>query len=81
MSNTITTKPGKTREGERTRVWLEGERLLAHGFTHRALVERQWSKGRLVLLVVPDWQWALLPRTQGALSLPGINTTPDNRHR
>lgn len=52
---TFTSKLGTTRAGPRTRVWLEGKRLLDHGFTHGTLIERQWdaAKHRLVLRVIP----------------------------
>lgn len=32
-SNVLISKLGKTRAGERSRIWLEGKRLLAYGFT------------------------------------------------
>jgi hypothetical protein len=49
MTETITTKLGKTRAGERSRIWLEGKRLNAHGFTHRTPFHKTWSAGRLVI--------------------------------
>jgi hypothetical protein len=50
---TFTSKLGTTRAGERTRIWLEGNRLLAHGFTHGAHFQRLWLReGKLVLAIV-----------------------------
>jgi hypothetical protein len=46
---TFSSKLGTTRAGPRTRIWLEGNRLLAHGFTHGSHFERAWSDGKLVL--------------------------------
>lgn len=52
MSNTekrFTSKLGTSRAGERTRIWLEGNRLVAHGFAHQTPFKRAWSEGRLVI--------------------------------
>jgi len=36
QDNVIVSKLGKTRAGERSRIWLEGKRLAAHGFAKGA---------------------------------------------
>lgn len=59
---THTVKLGTSRAGERSRVWLEGKRLLAAGFTHRACVERQWADGKLVLRIVDQARFDTLLR-------------------
>ena len=71
-------KLGNTRAGNGTRLWLEGKRLLDHGFTHRATCERIWSENKLVIRIVP--QDTLLPRANkttiaGAIDRPIIDIT------
>lgn len=51
MSKTFTHKLGKTRAGDGTRIWLEGKRLLDHGFTYRATFCRKWNDARDMLTV------------------------------
>jgi hypothetical protein len=46
---TFVTKLGTTRAGERTRIWLEGSRLVAHGFTCGHMFLKTWEDGRLIL--------------------------------
>jgi len=58
------TKLGTTRAGERTRIWLEGKRLIAHGFNHAECVAREWSDGKLVLRAVGRATWEALPRDE-----------------
>lgn len=62
--STITTKLGTTRAGECTRIWLEGARLLAHGFTKGTLCKRAWNADahKLVLTIVDAATFAELPR-------------------
>lgn len=55
MADTFTTKLGTTRAGERSRVWIEGKRLTAHGFTCGSLFKRQWGEGQLVLSLVKSF--------------------------
>jgi hypothetical protein len=57
-------KLGKTRAGEGTRIWLEGKRLIDHGFTHGAHVRREWHEGKLRLAVVDADTFANLPRVE-----------------
>lgn len=63
-SNTFTHKLGKTRAGEGTRIWLEGQRLIDHGFTHGVLFARDWNDTRDILtitLCTPE-EFNALPR-------------------
>lgn len=66
MAKTFTHKLGKTRAGEGTRIWLEGQRLLDHGFTHGAHVKRIWwpEKQRLTLMVIDAATFEQLPRNE-----------------
>lgn len=57
-------KLATSRAGERSRIWLEGKRLLAHGFYHQAKVHRKWSDGKLLLRVVNDKKFEALPRNE-----------------
>lgn len=63
-SNTFTHKLGKTRAGEGTRIWLEGNRLIAHGFTHGATCQRKWSEGKLIIVTVDAATFDALPRAE-----------------
>lgn len=53
---TFPTKLGKTRAGERSRIWIEGARLTAAGFTVGKKFHRAWSpeNGLLILAILPD---------------------------
>lgn len=51
---TFTSKLGTTRAGERTRVWIEGARLTAHGFVPGVLFLKTWEAGRLVLTIAAN---------------------------
>lgn len=58
-----------------TRIWLEGSRLLAHGFTKGKLVSREWQKRKLILRVVTEKQFEKLERAnKGRVS--GTDTRP-----
>lgn len=59
-----THKLGKSRAGERTRVWLEGKRLLAAGFTHRRPFIRTWRDGFLMLTVCSAEAFEATPRNE-----------------
>jgi hypothetical protein len=61
-ASTFTHKLGKTRAGEGTRIWLEGNRLIAHGFTKGTTCERKWSEGKLVIVTVDAATFEHLPR-------------------
>lgn len=63
-ASTFTHKLGKTRAGEGTRIWLEGKRLIDHGFTYGSTFARDWNDTRDVLtitLCTPE-QFDALPR-------------------
>ena len=64
MSKTFASKLGNTRAGDRCRIWLEGKRLVDHGFFCTAQVQRVWSEGKLVLRLVDDVAFAELPRDE-----------------
>ncbi len=51
---TTTNKLGKTRAGIRTRIWLEGKRLIAAGFTPGKVYTAAWGKNDLVLSLDRD---------------------------
>lgn len=61
MNATFTSKLGTTRAGERSRIWIEGNRLIAHGFFCTAQVQRIWSDDSLVLKLIDDVAFAALP--------------------
>lgn len=56
MAETFTTKLGNTsKAGTRTRIWIEGKRLVAAGFTPGALYRRKWfDNDRVLTLTVVD---------------------------
>lgn len=53
MVEKFTTKLGTTRAGERTRIWLEGKRLTAHGWTPGAHFSRTWNTAARILTLRP----------------------------
>lgn len=80
MAKTFTHRLGKSRAGNGTRVWLEGLRLVHHGFTHATQVERKWTEGKLVLRVVDAAAFANLERANrttvaGSIARPIIDIT------
>lgn len=80
---TFTSKLGTTRAGPRTRIWLEGKRLLDHGFTHGSLVRRAWSDGKLVLTLCTEAEFELLwrdwrGRVAGTRERPIIDIASDH---
>jgi hypothetical protein len=54
---------------------LEGKRLIDHGFTYGAHVERKWSDGKLVLRVIDEAAFGALPRDERT-TVSGKNTRP-----
>lgn len=75
MSKTFTHKLGTSRAGNGTRLWLEGKRLADHGFTHGALVAREWHEGKLRLSIVDAATFAALPRNERT-TVAGSATRP-----
>jgi hypothetical protein len=75
MSETFTTKLGTTsKAGERTRIWLEGKRLVAHGFTVGTRYQRVWYEAAhtLILYVCKEETFAELARAdKGTVSGKG----------
>lgn len=47
------TKLGRTRAGERSRIWIEGKRLADHKFTVGTRFLKVWGDNRLVLTADP----------------------------
>jgi hypothetical protein len=64
MAETFTTKLGTTRAGERTRIWIEGARLVAHGFKVGTRFERSWHDKGLTLSVVTEKRFEELGRAE-----------------
>lgn len=61
MADTFQSKLGTTRAGERSRIWIEGKRLSAHGFTCGKRFERVWRDATLTLLTATEAHFASLP--------------------
>ena len=51
---TFTSKLGTARKVERSRIWIEGARLVAHGFTVGETFSKQWREGKLVIVLGTD---------------------------
>lgn len=71
---------GTSRAGNGTRIWLEGKRLNANGFTHGTQCIRIWSQGYLVIRPCGSDTWATLERDQrttiaGSSARPIIDIT------
>jgi hypothetical protein len=80
MTKTFTHKLGTSRAGAGTRIWLEGKRLSAHGFTHRMPFTRIWHEGKLVLRVCDAETWEAQERSwrgtvAGSVDRPIIDIT------
>ncbi len=73
----FTTKLGSTRAGPRTRLWLEGNRLLQHGFQHGDKFRKTWSAGRLVIQTIPnkDFERDSCGTVSGSTNRPIIDIT------
>ena len=66
------TKLGKTRAGERTRIWIEGSRLVEVGFAKGSKFIKVWSPGNLVIKPIGETAAASLPpRAIGTVSGKG----------
>ena len=53
---------GISRAGNGTRVWLEGKRLAANGFSHGTQCARHWSAGRLLITPIDSATFDALER-------------------
>ena len=78
MADYHTVKLGR----DSTRIWLEGARLTAAGFTKGKFVSREWGKRKLVLRVVTEAQADKLERrnrgkVSGGDDRPIIDITGD----
>ena len=64
MTTTFTTKLGTTRAGPRTRIWIEGQRLLDAGFVPGMCFTKTWNDvtGKLTLACITAAYAAQLPR-------------------
>jgi hypothetical protein len=66
---TSTHRLGKTRAGERSRVWLEGKKLESTGFTQGTLFSKEWLKGKLVIERITQTTFdKLAPINRGTVS-------------
>jgi hypothetical protein len=81
MSDKFTTKLGKTsKAGERTRIWIEGARLIKAGFEPGTLYRRNWDAdaGRLTLRVIDQTHFDELARDEkGTVSGKGAKPIID----
>lgn len=79
--DTFKTKLGTTRAGERTRIWIEGKRLVDHGFEPGDRFERIWSADKLVLRLICETNgevWDALPvAARGTVSGKGAKPIID----
>lgn len=66
---------GVSRAGTGTRLWLEGKRLLANGFTHGTQCQRIWSQGKLVIEACGPTHWDALER-QNRTTIAGTAARP-----
>jgi len=69
------TKLGTTRAGERTRIWIEGDRLIAAGFTVGRRFERVWRDDTLTLLSATQAHFDNLPLAERG-TVSGKGTKP-----
>lgn len=53
MNETFTSKLGKTRAGPRSRIWIEGKRVAAAGFTPMMKYWAVWTPATLTLFTSP----------------------------
>lgn len=77
---TFVTKLGTTRAGDRTRIWLEGARLVAHGFEPGTRFLKSWIDDKLVLSAMPDamadtYRAASIGKVSGKGTKPIIDIT------
>lgn len=69
MTDTFKTKLGTTRAGERSRIWIEGNRLLAHGFLPGMHFSRTWGEDKLTLRTLSEAAYHEAPAaTRGKVS-------------
>ena len=69
------TKLGKNKGVERSRIWLEGDRLVKAGFTHKAEYVREWSDTGLVLRLAGPSDTGKVYKVAGKSDRPVIDTT------
>ena len=81
MADTFKTKLGTTRAGERSRIWIEGARLVAAGFTCGARFRRTFQTlhaASLTLEIISEQQFETLPVSQrGTVSGKGAKPIID----
>lgn len=80
MTDSIETKLGTTRAGERTRIWLQGQRLPEHGFPMGAKFSKTWSRNKLVIERILNAEFEDLTRASrgtvsGDIARPVIDIT------
>ena len=83
LQSAFSHKVCRSRAGEGTRIWLEGDRLKAANFIWGAMAARQWSKNRLTLVRIDRDVFDKLPRSlktqiAGTADRPIIDITGQN---
>lgn len=61
---TFTTKLGKTKAGERSRIWIEGERLTVHGWCVGDHFSREWGDHTLTISRITYQKYCSLTREE-----------------
>lgn len=78
MTDTFKTKLGTTRAGEKTRIWIEGNRLASHGFACGLKFSRKWTPATLTLATIGEAAFAALPSSErGTVSGKGAKPIID----
>ena len=75
QANTFHHALGVSRAGAGTRLWLEGKRLLNHGFTLGTPCQRIWAQGKLRLEACSQSHWDQLER-QDRTTIAGTVNRP-----
>ena len=66
---------GVSRAGTGTRLWLEGKRLLNHGFTQGMTCKRIWGDNRLIIHPLNADAWDMLER-ENRTTIAGTTDRP-----
>lgn len=64
MTDSLMTKLGDTRAGPRTRIWLQGSRLVEHGFNPGSHFRKRWDDDALVITRLDKSQFETTPREE-----------------
>jgi hypothetical protein len=76
MAVIFVSKLGKTSAGERSRIWLEGQRLIDVGFNPGDKIMKRWTDDALTIKRITESEWEALDRqgvriTRGRVSGKG----------